>query len=195
MVIGLTGSIACGKSLVSSYLKNKGYKIIDSDLISHDVLLLNEVKEKLVNIFSNEILDDNKEINRKVLGGIIFNNIDKKNLLQETVLPYILDEIKKQIDESEGLIFLDAPLLIEYNLLYLVDKVIVVKVNLDIQINRLIARDNITKEYALKKINSVLSSEEKEKYADYIIDNNYAIEDTYNQIENILQMLGEKYEI
>ena len=195
MVIGLTGSIACGKSLVSSYLKNKGYKIIDSDLISHDVLLLNEVKEKLVNIFSNEILDDNKEINRKVLGGIIFNNIDKKNLLQETVLPYILDEIKKQIDESEGLIFLDAPLLIEYNLLYLVDKVIVVKVNLDIQINRLIARDNITKEYALKKINSVLSSEEKEKYADYIIDNNYAIEDTYNQIENILQRLGEKYEI
>lgn len=195
MVIGLTGSIACGKSLVSSYLKNKGYKIIDSDIISHDVLLLNEVKEKLVNIFSNEILDDNKEINRKVLGGIIFNNIDKKNLLQETVLPYILDEIKKQIDESEGLIFLDAPLLIEYNLLYLVDKVIVVKVNLDIQINRLIARDNITKEYALKKINSVLSSEEKEKYADYIIDNNYEIEDTYNQIENILQRLGEKYEI
>ena len=61
MVIGLTGSIACGKSLVSSYLKNKGYKIIDSDLISHDVLLLNEVKEKLVIIFSNEILDDNKE--------------------------------------------------------------------------------------------------------------------------------------
>lgn len=195
MVIGLTGSIACGKSLVSSYLKNKGYKIIDSDLISHDVLLLNEVKEKLVIIFSNEILDDNKEINRKVLGNIIFNNCEKKKKLQDTVLPYILNEINKQIKEGNGLIFLDAPLLIEYNLLYLVDKVIVVKVNLDIQINRLVTRDNITKEFALKKINSVLSSEEKEKYADFIIDNNYSVENTYTQIEIILKKLGEEYEI
>ena len=118
-----------------------------------------------------------------------------KKKLQDTVLPYILNEINKQIKEGNGLIFLDAPLLIEYNLLYLVDKVIVVKVNLDIQINRLVTRDNITKEFALKKINSVLSSEEKEKYADFIIDNNYSVENTYTQIEIILKKLGEEYEI
>ena len=115
--------------------------------------------------------------------------------MQEIVFPYILDEINKQIKENEGLIFLDAPLLIEYNLLYLVDKVIVVKADLNTQINRLMSRDNITKEYALKKIQSALSSEEKEKYADYIIDNNYSIDDTYKQVENILKKLGEKYEI
>ena len=59
MVIGLTGSIACGKSLISRYLKNKGYKVIDSDLISHNVLLLSEVKEKIVNTFSDKVLNNN----------------------------------------------------------------------------------------------------------------------------------------
>ena len=71
MVIGLTGSIACGKSLISRYLKYKGYKVIDSDLISHNVLLLSGVKEKIVNIFSDKVLNNNNEIDRKVLETII----------------------------------------------------------------------------------------------------------------------------
>lgn len=189
MVVGITGSIACGKSLVSSYLKNKNYVVIDSDIISHEVLLLEEVKTKLVDIFGLDILSNN-EINRKQLGLKIFNNYDNKIKLQNVVLPYIIKEIKKQISENNGLVFLDAPLLIEYNLLYLVDKVIVVKVDLQTQLNRLMKRDNITEEYAIKKINSVLSSEEKQKYADYVINNSNTIDETYKQIEIILKKLG-----
>ena len=193
MVVGITGSIACGKSLVSNYLKSKNYSVIDSDLISHDVLLLKEVKDKLISLFGKNILNNN-EIDRKELGKIIFNNLESKNKLQDTVLSYIVEEIKTQIKHSSGLVFLDAPLLIEYNLLYLVNKVIVVTVDLETQIQRLISRDNITIDYAYKKINSVLSSKEKEKFADYIIDNNNSINETYKQIDDILKKLGETNE-
>lgn len=194
MVVGITGSIASGKSLVSNYLKSKNYPVVDSDKISHEVLLLKEVKTELINVFGSEILNDEKEINRKALGYIIFNDLEKQKQLQNIVVPYIIDEIKNQINSYTGLVFLDAPLLIEYDLLYLVNKVIVVSVDLDIQIQRLMKRDNITKEYALKKINSALSREEKEKYADYIVNNNKDINNTYNQVEDILQKLGDLYE-
>lgn len=194
MVVGITGSIASGKSLVSNYLKSKNYPVVDSDKISHEVLLLKEVKTELINVFGSEILNDENEINRKALGYIIFNDLEKQKQLQNIVVPYIIDEIKKQINSYTGLVFLDAPLLIEYDLLYLVNKVIVVSVDLDIQIQRLMKRDNITKEYALKKINSALSREEKEKYADYIVNNNKDINNTYNQVEYILQKLGDLYE-
>ena len=194
MVVGITGSIASGKSLVSNYLKSKNYPVVDSDKISHEVLFLKEVKTELINVFGSEILNDEKEINRKALGYIIFNDLEKQKQLQNIVVPYIIDEIKKQINSYTGLVFLDAPLLIEYDLLYLVNKVIVVSVDLDIQIQRLMKRDNITKEYALKKINSALSREEKEKYADYIVNNNKDINNTYNQVEDILQKLGDLYE-
>ena len=123
MVVGITGSIASGKSLVTTYLINKGYKVIDSDKISHEVLFINEVKQRLINQFGSTIITNN-EINRKELGFIVFNDNNKKEQLQNIVFPYILEEIKKQISNNKGLIFLDAPLLIEYNIMYLVDKII-----------------------------------------------------------------------
>lgn len=195
MVVGITSSIACGKSLVSNYLKQKNYKVIDSDLISHKVLLLKEVKEQLIKLFSNDIISNN-EIDRKKLGSIVFNDKNKKELLSKTVFPYILNEIKNQINQysNNKIIFLDAPLLIEYNILYLVNKVIVIKLDEDKQIQRLISRDCISKEYAINKIKSQLPLKEKLNYADYIIDNNYSIENTYKQIEDILKELEENYE-
>ena len=188
MVVGITGSIASGKSLVTTYLINKGYKVIDSDKISHEVLFINEVKQRLINQFGSTIITNN-EINRKELGFIVFNDNNKKEQLQNIVFPYILEEIKKQISKNKGLIFLDAPLLIEYNIMYLVDKIIVVKANKEVQIKRLMDRDNISYEYAIKKIESQLPIEEKEKYANYIIDNSSDINNTYNQIENILKQM------
>lgn len=188
MVVGITGSIASGKSLVTTYLINKGYKVIDSDKISHEVLFINEVKQRLINQFGSTIITNN-EINRKELGFIVFNDNNKKEKLQNIVFPYILEEIKKQISNNKGLIFLDAPLLIEYNIMYLVDKIIVVKANKEVQVKRLMDRDNIFYEYAIKKIESQLPIEEKEKYADYIIDNSSDINNTYNQIENILKQM------
>lgn len=192
MIIGITGSIASGKSLVTNYLLNNGYKVIDSDKISHEVLLLEEVKEKLIINFGNSIIINNK-IDRKQLAKIIFNNKEKKELLQSIVFPYILKEINNQIKvyEEEKVLFLDAPLLFEYNLLYLVDKIIVVYIDKNIQIERLMKRDNIDYDYANNKINSQIPLEEKIKYANFIINNNLDINNTINQINNILKQLEE----
>lgn len=191
MVVGLTGSIASGKSLVTNYLRKLNYQVIDSDVISHNILFLDDVKKEIVNALGKEVLVDNN-IDRKILGNIVFNDINKKSLLESIMLPFIVSEIKKQLSQSDEILFLDAPLLIEYNLQYLVDKIIVIKVDEDIQLKRLMERDNITKEYAIKKIESQLPSIEKLKYADFIIDNSHDINSTYNQVDKILKQLEDK---
>lgn len=191
MVVGLTGSIASGKTLVTNYLKKLNYQVIDSDEISHNVLFIDDVKKEVVNTFGEQVLINNV-IDRKILGNIIFNDSNKKTLLESIMFPYIVSGIKKQLSLLSGIVFLDAPLLLEYNLEYLVDKIIVIKVEEDIQIKRLMERDNITKEFAIKKIKSQLPSSEKEKYANYIIDNSYDINNTYNQVDEILKQLEDK---
>lgn len=191
MVVGLTGSIASGKSLVTNYLRKLNYQVIDSDVISHNILFLDDVKKEIVNAFGKEVLVDNN-IDRKILGNIVFNDINKKSLLESIMLPFIVSEIKKQLSQTDEILFLDAPLLIEYNLQYLVDKIIVIKVDEDIQLKRLMERDNITKEYAIKKIESQLPSNEKLKYANFIIDNSHDINSTYNQVDKILKQLEDK---
>lgn len=191
MVVGLTGSIASGKSLVTNYLRKLNYQVIDSDVISHNILFLDDVKKEIVNAFGKEVLVDNN-IDRKILGNIVFNDINKKSLLESIMLPFIVSEIKKQLRQTDEILFLDAPLLIEYNLQYLVDKIIVIKVDEDIQLKRLMERDNITKEYAIKKIEAQLPSIEKLKYANFIIDNSHDINSTYNQVDKILKQLEDK---
>lgn len=188
MVIGITGSIASGKSLVTEYLKNKNYKVVDCDLITHDVLEKEEVKKEINVKFPNVLNSD--MIDRKLLGTIIFNDNKQKKVLENIVMPYIVNEINKQIS-NEKLIFLDAPTLLENNLQYLVDKLIVVKTSKETQINRLMARDNISRDYALKKINSQWPVERKIKFANYVIDNDKEAQDTYKQIEAILNCFKE----
>lgn len=188
MVIGITGSIASGKSLVTEYLRNKNYKVVDCDLITHDVLEKEEVKKEINIKFPNVL--NNDMIDRKLLGAIIFNDEKQKKVLENIVMPYIVNEIKKQIS-NEKLIFLDAPTLLENNLQYLVDKLIVVKTSKETQINRLMARDNISRDYALKKINSQWPVERKIKFANYVIDNDKEAQDTYKQIETILNCFKE----
>ncbi len=188
MVVGITGSIATGKSLVTNYLIEHHYKVIDCDLISHQVLELDVVLNEISKHFPN-VIQENK-VNRQALGYIIFYDSLKQEELEKIVMPYIVAEIKKQIT-NDSLIFLDAPTLLENDLLYLVDKLIVVKVEQEIQIQRLMARDNILKQYAIKKIASQWPLEKKLTYANYVIDNSYSIENTYEQIHNILCKIKE----
>ena len=190
MVIGITGSIASGKSIVTNYLISKGYNVIDCDEISHNVLELNEVKEKVNDTFLNVLV--NNKIDRKKLGLIVFNNLEQKKKLENITMPYIVCEIKKEIENKE-LVFLDAPTLLENKLNYLVDKLIVIKTSKDNQIKRLMLRDNITYDYAIKKINAQWPIEEKLKYANYVIDNDNSINDTYLQVDKILNIIkGDK---
>ena len=117
-VIGITGSIATGKSTVTNYLKNKGYFVVDSDKLAYDALTIDYNCIKLTKERFNL---GNGSIDRKALGQIIFNDKQAKLDLEEIIHPYVINEIKKQINnnQNEKIIFLDIPLLFESKLEYL----------------------------------------------------------------------------
>lgn len=190
MNIGITGSIACGKSTVSNYLREKGYTIIDADKLGHIALTSDEVKEKLKNSFGYIILENN-EISREKLGKLVFGNNENLKVLNSIVHPYIR-KIILQLQEKhrdERLVFLDIALLFEAGFEDLVEKIIVVHVDEKIQLARLMSRNALSKEQAMFRIESQMSSNDKSKLGDYVINNSNTKEETYRQIDLILYEL------
>lgn len=190
MIIGITGSIACGKSLVSNYLQEKGYTIIDADKIGHMALENDEVKKQLVNKFGKSILKDN-EVNRVNLGKLVFENNENLKELNNIIHPQIRKNISEQIQvhKNEKLVFVDVPLLFEAKFDDLVEKIIVVSLDEKIQLERLMNRNSLSKEEALQRIKSQIPVREKEKLGDYVVDNSFTQENTYNQVDRILEKL------
>ena len=190
MNIGITGSIACGKSTVSDYLIAKGYTIIDADKLGHVALNSDDVKRKLAEKFGDEILENN-EISREKLGKLVFGNDDNLKILNSIIHPKIKELILKLQEEhkDEDLVFLDIALLYEANFVDLVEKVAVVYVDEDVQLERLMTRNSLSKEEALKRIESQMSPREKASLGDFVINNSYSKEDTFQQIDEIIEKL------
>ena len=190
MNIGITGSIACGKSTVSDYLIDKGYTIIDADKLGHVALTSDDVKRKLSEKFGDEILENN-EISREKLGKLVFGNDDNLKILNSIIHPKIKELILKLQEEhkDEDLVFLDIALLYEANFVDLVEKVVVVYVDEDVQLERLMMRNSLPKEEAVKRIESQMSPREKASLGDFVINNSYSKEDTFQQIDEILEKL------
>ena len=190
MNIGITGSIACGKSTVSDYLKEKGYTIIDADKLGHVALTSEDVKRRLSETFGANILVNN-EISREVLGKLVFGNDNNLKKLNNIIHPKIKELILKlqEEHENEDLVFLDIALLYEANFVDLVEKVAVVYVDEDVQLERLMTRNFLSKEEALKRIESQMSPQEKASLGDFVINNSYGKEDTFQQIDEILEKL------
>lgn len=190
MNIGITGSIACGKSTVSDYLIDKGYTIIDADKLGHVALTSDDVKRKLAEKFSDEILENN-EISREKLGKLVFGNDDNLKILNSIIHPKIKELILKLQEEhkDENLVFLDIALLYEANFVDLVEKVAVVYIDEDVQLERLMTRNSLSKEEAIKRIESQMSPREKAALGDFVINNSYSKEDTFQQIDEILEKL------
>lgn len=185
-IIGLTGSIATGKSQVTKILKEMSYKVIDSDLIARDVMDDREVIEKIKKYFGENLYRDNK-LDRQALGKIIFNSLEKKELLDSITHPLIYKKILKEINinKDDNLLFIDIPLLIEnginsYEMNFY--EVWLVYSDKKTQIKRLMERDNIDESYAKAKISSQMSIEDKKDYADIIIDNRGNLKDLKNQV-------------
>jgi len=192
-IIGLTGSISTGKTQVSNYLRARGEKVIDADLIAREVVDLGPVKEKIKEAFGNDIYKDD-ELDRKALGEIVFRDKEKRQVLNEIEHPEIYRIILEEIKNSKGRVFVDIPLLFEsqhlnekYGLDF--DEVWLVYVNRETQVKRLIKRDRISRGYALEKINSQMSVEDKKIMADVIIDNSGSLEETFKQVEENLKRL------
>ena len=190
MIIGITGSIACGKSTVSNYLKERGYTIIDADKLGHTALASDEVREKLEKSFGLRIIENN-EISREKLGKLVFGNDENLKILNSIVHPYIR-KIILQLQEKhrdERLVFLDIALLFEAGFEDLVEKIIVVHVDEKIQLNRLMNRNSLSSEGAMNRIKSQMSSKDKSELGNYVINNSNTKEETYRQIDLILDEL------
>ena len=190
MNIGITGSIACGKSTVSDYLIAKGYTIIDADKLGHVALTSNDVKRKLAEKFGENILENN-EISREKLGKIVFGNTENLKNLNSIIHPKIKELILKlqEKHKDEDLVFLDIALLYEANFVDLVEKVAVVYVDESVQLERLMTRNSLSKEEALKRIESQMSPQEKASLGDFVINNSYNKEETFRQTEEIIEKL------
>jgi dephospho-CoA kinase len=195
MLIGLTGGIASGKSIVSSIFKELGAYVIDADRISRDVMVPgSEIYKKVVNVFGEGILKDDQTIDRKKLGDMIFGNPEKIALLNECTHPEIFREIDRRVKEirqntPDALIIVDAALLVETGAYKTFDKLVVVYVDKETQLKRLKERDGFTDEEVTKRISSQMPLKEKVKYADFVIYNDKGLEETRRQVEEVYKTL------
>ncbi|WP_202710710.1 dephospho-CoA kinase [Sporosalibacterium faouarense] len=195
-VIGLTGGIATGKSTASKYLVEKGYSVIDADVLAREVVDVGRpAYEDILKEFGDKILNEDLTINRTKLGGIIFNSEELRKKLNSIVHPRVTDEMKMQkIKELKDnkLVFLDIPLLIEVRTHLKkegldFDEIWLVYIDEETQLQRLMKRDGIDRLQAFKKIKAQMSINEKKKYADVIIDNSGSISDLEKKLDSLLE--------
>lgn len=202
-ILGLTGGIAMGKSTISNFLRDKGIPIVDADEIAHAVLEFKAVKVQLVKAFGTPILNEQKQIDRKQLGKIVFGESKKLGELNQIVQPVIRQEIIRQLKSftTESVVVLDAPVLFEQGYETLVDCIMVVSTTPAEQLRRLMERDHLTREDAQKRIDAQMAIEIKQKKADVTIDSSGSIEATQKQViewlvkQNLLQTSGKTGEV
>ncbi|MFB6765773.1 dephospho-CoA kinase [Bacillus altitudinis] len=191
LVIGLTGGIASGKSTVSQMIKEKSIRVVDADIIAKEAVSKGSAAlHQIVQTFGEEVLLPNGELNRQQLGAIIFSDEEKRKKLNAIVHPEVRKEMLKQRDEGvsnqETFVVLDIPLLFESKLEGLVDRIIVVYTTPELQLSRLMNRNDLSEEEALNRIHSQQPLEEKCQKADRVIENTKDLAFMRKQLENIL---------
>ena len=186
-IVGLTGGIASGKSTVDAMLKDLGAYIIDTDRIARDIVMPNQpVWVEIVAHFGNGIVLPDGNINREVLGEIIFKNAAERLFLEKITHPYIEEQVRESIQKAEEmgykLVVVDIPLLFEVGWQQKVDEIWVVYVGVDVQLSRLRIRNQLTHQQARDRIDAQMNIEEKITRADVVIDNTFTIENTRKQV-------------
>ena len=190
-IIGLTGGIGTGKSTVSAYLAQKGCKIIDADLISHQMTeagspCLAEIKAA----FGEDVFLRDGNLDRKKVGRLVFADATKKKTLEQIITRRVIEKtLRIRQDcraQQEDLVVLDAPLLFECGMQRYTDETWLVVCRTETRLRRIAARDGLAEEDIQKRIANQMSTEQKEKLADYIIDNSRDLAWLYAQIDTLL---------
>ncbi len=193
--VGLTGSIAVGKSYVVEVFRELGVFVTDADVTAREVVAPDTKGWRLiVESFGRNILLPNNEINRAVLGAIVFGDAEQRQLLNSIVHPLVIasqDEWMAQIEREnpDATAMIDAALMIESGGYHRFDKIIVVWCDAETQIERLMARNNLDREAAIQRIETQMPQTEKKKFADYTIDTSNGYEDTRRRTIEIYERL------
>ncbi len=190
IIIGLTGGVATGKTTASEFLRKEGYLVIDADEIAHRItkentLISAEIIQKLGNSFCNL----RGEIDRKKLGDLVFHDTQKRKQLESIIHPLVLQEIKNAIlaNHDKSIIFVSVPLLIETSYYKEFEYTILIYAPYDVQLDRLVTKRKLTKEYAQKILQSQMPIENKKQYVDCVVDNTESIETLCKRLKQILQ--------
>ena len=180
--VGLTGGVAAGKSTATNFFIGKDIEVIDADVISRNLQLKGEAGyTKIVEKFSSDILDVNNEIDRKKIRAIAFSDPNNKKWLEDLMHPMIRDEVIKQFQKAKSTwAIYSAPLWSDKNIF---NRTLVIDAPKDVQLQRIIARDNCTKDVAEQVIAQQISSNERNCYATDLIVNDGALEDFKNKLE------------
>ena len=190
-IIGITGGIASGKSTVTEFLRQKGFQVVDADAVVHQLQkpggLLYQV---LAEHFGEKVLLENGELNRPLLASLIFSNPEEQEWSKRTQGEIISEELaalRNQFAQTEALFFMDIPLLFEQNYASWFDETWLVYVNRDVQLERLMKRDQISKEAAESRLNSQWPLERKISLAKHSLDNNGNREQLIAQVVQLLE--------
>lgn len=192
-VIGLTGGIGSGKSTVSSYLKEQGFLILDADQIAHDITKKGSpVLQKIADAFGADMLDAEGNLQRKKLAAVAFSTSENKALLESLTTAEVVRLISETVAQLRktkdyDIIFIDAPLLFEAGVDRLTDLVWMVSADEEIRIERVMNRDQISREDVLQRIANQMSNEEKIERSQEIIDNSTGKEELYRQVKALLE--------
>ncbi|MGH7890037.1 MAG: dephospho-CoA kinase [Thermodesulfobacteriota bacterium] len=195
-VIGLTGNIACGKSAVARMFEELGSKTIDADQIARLVVKHGEPAwHEVVETFGAEILNRDGSINRSILGEIVFNDKEKREILNSITHPRIIERIKELVEqlakEKVEVVIVEAALIVEKGgMKSVIRELIIVTADEETQIRRLIKRDGLSREEAVARIKSQMPLSEKLKYATYVVDNSGTFEETRKQVEELWKKIN-----
>ena len=190
-IIGITGGIASGKSTVTNFLRQKGFHVVDADALVHQLQKPGcRLYQVLVQHFGQEIILENGELNRPLLASLIFSNPDEREWskqIQGEIIREELATLRDQLAQTEEIFFMDIPLLFEQDYSAWFDETWLVYVDRDVQVERLMKRNQLSKEEAESRLSAQWPLEEKKGLASQVIDNNGSQDHLLAQVNSLLE--------
>lgn len=189
--IAIVGNIASGKSTVENFLREKEFSVFDTDILSHEIL--ENSAEKVKKLFENFDILKNGEISRKKLGNLVFFDENLRKKLENVIYPKLKEKISEIFTENSDkkFVFISIPLLFEVGWFDLFDKILFIKADDKIRLERLMKRNNLSKKEAQARIDAQIPQDEKENNADFIICNNEDVQSLQKQLEAFIIQIEE----